>query len=108
MPTASGPAIAHVRKLMDSNAPLAMAVAVKIIQAARLDQQITSALDREFRYTYRCVAQGDFIEGIRAAIIDRDRAPKWQHESWGAVTEEDVAQMTADLGKDALRWKEDT
>ncbi|MEL7181451.1 MAG: enoyl-CoA hydratase/isomerase family protein [Pseudomonadota bacterium] len=107
MPTTPGPAITHVRKLMDRNAPLAMAVAVKIIRAARHDPQITSALDREFRYTYRCVAQGDFIEGIRAAIIDRDRAPKWQHESWDAVTEEDVAQMTADLGKDALRWKED-
>ncbi len=106
MPDAPGPAITHARKLMDRNAPLAMAVAAKIIQAARTDPNIENALDREFRYTYRCVAQGDFIEGIRAAIIDRDRAPKWQHDSWDAVTGQEVAQMTRDLGTNALQWKE--
>jgi len=63
-------------------------------------------LDQEFRYTYRCVAQGDFIEGIRAAIIDRDRAPKWQHKSWDSVTPADVSKMTEDLGNEALQWKE--
>ncbi|MFO8126371.1 enoyl-CoA hydratase/isomerase family protein, partial [Yoonia sp.] len=108
MPADPGPAIAHVRKLMDRNAPLAMAVATKIIQAAREDLRIKSALDREFRYTYRCVAQGDFIEGIRAAIIDRDRAPKWQHRSWQDVAAADVAAMTKDLGDNALQWKENT
>ncbi len=106
MPPTPGPAVTHVRKMMDRNAPLAMAVATHIIRAARSDPHIESALDREFRYTYRCVAQGDFIEGIRAAIIDRDRAPKWQHDSWQDVTASDVASMTDDLGKDALQWKE--
>lgn len=106
MPDTPGPAIANARKLMDRNAPLAMAVAADIIQAARTDKSVENALDREFRYTYRCVAQGDFIEGIRAAIIDRDRAPQWQHDSWDVVTLHEVAQMTGDLGNDALQWKD--
>lgn len=101
-----GPAITHARKLMDRNAPLGMAVAAKTIQEARRDPRIEHALDQEFRYTYRCVAQGDFIEGIRAAIIDRDRAPKWQHKSWDSVTPADVSKMTEDLGNEALQWKE--
>lgn len=100
------PAVTHARKLTSRNAPLAMAAAIKIIHAARQDPDITRALDREFCYTYRCVAQGDFIEGIRAAIIDRDRAPKWQHANWDAVTKQDVAAMTNDLGSDALQWKD--
>lgn len=108
MPADPGPAIAHVRKLMDRNAPLAMAVATKIIKNVRRDPRIEHALDQEFRYTYRCVAQGDFIEGIRAAIIDRDRAPKWQHGNWQDVSEQDVATMTSDLGEDGLHWKENT
>ncbi len=106
MRTKAGPAIEQARKLMDRNAPLAMAVGAQIIKAARLGGSIESALDREFRYTYRCVAQGDFIEGIRAAIIDRDRNPAWQHQSWRDVSEKDVLQMTAPLGDQALQWEE--
>jgi enoyl-CoA hydratase len=103
-----GPAIAQARKLMDRNSPLGMAVATQIIQAVRRDRRIENALDHEFRFTYRCGAQGDFIEGIRAAIIDRDRTPKWQHASWQDVSAADVAAMTVDLGSNALVWKDKT
>lgn len=106
MPATPGPAIAHVRKLIDYNAPLAMAVATRIIQQSRADPQIKHALDREFCYTYRCVAQGDFIEGIRAAIIDRDRKPAWQYKNWQDLPASKVAHMTEPLGKDALQWKD--
>ncbi len=106
MPATPGPAIAHARKLMDRNAPLAMSVATQIIQQVRADPRIENALDHEFRYTYRCAEQGDFIEGIRAAIIDRDRNPKWQHTSWADVPASEVQRMTAPLGENALQWEE--
>ncbi len=105
-PPEPGPVIAQARKLMDRNAPLAMAVAANIIHAVTPSDRIEDALDREFRYTYRCVEQGDFIEGIRAAIIDRDRNPQWQHAGWGSVPASEVARMTAPLGQDALQWEE--
>ena len=91
----------HALPLLDYNAPLAMAVAARIIAAVRRDPRIETALDHEFRYTFRCAAQGDFIEGIRAAIIDRDRHPRWQN-----YTDDDITAMTAPLGKDALIWED--
>ena len=106
VPDSPGPAVTHAKKLMARNAPLGMAVATQIIQSVRRDPQIENALDQEFRYTYRCVEQGDFIEGIRAAIIDRDRAPKWQHPSGEPVPAADVAKMRGDLAKEALQWEE--
>ncbi len=106
MPATPGPAIAHARKLMDRNAPLAMSVATQIIHHVRADPRIENALDHEFRYTYRCAEQGDFIEGIRAAIIDRDRNPKWQHKSWADVPASEVQRMTAPLSENALQWEE--
>ncbi|MDX8353362.1 enoyl-CoA hydratase/isomerase family protein [Cognatiyoonia sp. IB215182] len=90
-------------KLTARNAPLAMAVCRRILTAVRENPDIKTALDHEFRYTYRCVAQGDFIEGIRAAIIDRDKKPKWQ-----PVTDDQVAAMTAPLGENALQWEDNT
>jgi len=104
----SDPTSTQARKLMDRNAPLGMAVATRIIQSVRRDPRIENALDHEFRFTYRCGAQGDFIEGIRAAIIDRDRTPKWQHANWQDVSAADVAAMTDDLGSNALQWKDTT
>lgn len=105
MPPVPGPAITRARKLMGRNAPLGMATAVQIIHQARQNARIEHALDHEFRYTYRCVEQGDFIEGIRAAIIDRDRTPAWQHKSWEDVPASEVQRMTQSLGKDALQWE---
>lgn len=93
-------------KSITRNAPLAMACAMAITRRLRSASSIRQALEQEFRYTYRAVAQGDFIEGIRAAIIDRDRCPKWAHDGPEHVTDIEVSQMLMPLGDDALNWKD--
>ena len=91
------------RKLMQHNSPLAMACAIPAINAARMGGDLRSALTREYRFTHRAVEHSDFIEGIRAAIIDRDRAPKWRHRFDG-VSADDIHKMTAPLGADELQF----
>jgi enoyl-CoA hydratase len=93
---------AEPEKALARNAPLAMAVTLRILAAVRADPRIETALDHEYRYTFRSLAQGDFIEGIRAAIIDRDRNPRWRDH-----TPADIATMTAPLGQHALIWEDD-
>ncbi len=100
----SSPIHQTAQKLISRNSPLAMACAIPLINAARTDDDIRPALTREFQFTYRAVADSDFIEGIRAAIIDRDRAPKWRHASLHAVGIADIAEMTRPLGADALQF----
>jgi len=94
------------RTALDRNSPLAMSVAVQIIRRVRGAQTIRNALDQEFRYTFRSMEQGDFLEGIRAAIIDKDRSPKWAHKDTAAISEADVLKMTLPLGEDALVWED--
>ena len=103
---ATTPAVSLAIKKIGQNAPLAMAVAIQLIHRVRGQQTIEFALEQEYRYTHRAVAQGDFIEGIRAAIIDKDRAPRWAHPDWAAVSGADVLKMTLPLGSDALNLKE--
>lgn len=95
-------------EVLSQRAPLAMACRMEIIRRLRGVDSIQPALEQEFRFTHRAVAQGDFIEGIRAAIIDKDRSPKWVHRAIGDLTNADVDEMLAPLGADALTWEEMT
>lgn len=83
--------------------PLSAAATVEMIHAARKTDNIRAALDLEYRFTYRSAEQGDFIEGIRAAIIDKDRNPRWRHASIEAVSDADITNMLAPLGDAALK-----
>jgi len=45
----------------------------------------------EYRLSQRCCRKdGDFIEGVRALLIDKDQAPKWKPSALEEVTEEYV------------------
>lgn len=51
----------------------------------------------EFRIVSRIVHGKDFYEGVRAAIIDKDNAPRWQPAALADVTPADVERHFAPL-----------
>lgn len=89
-------------KAMDGNSPLSMACAVELIHRSRMKDSIEGALDLEYRFTARSMEKGDFLEGIRALIIDKDNAPRWRHAGPGVVPPAEVSAMFRPLGADAL------
>lgn len=93
-------------KRLAPNAPLSMACAIELIHRARTRDRIEEALRNEFRFVYRVVEQGDFQEGIRAAIIDKDKSPKWAHDGIGAATPAEVSAMLRPLGDAELVLEE--
>ncbi|MDB5734039.1 MAG: hypothetical protein JWN16_676 [Alphaproteobacteria bacterium] len=52
-------------------------------QAAKLDLKQCLAL--EYRLARRVIVSSDFREGVRAALVDKDRAPQWKPASLAAV-----------------------
>ncbi|SFG10444.1 Enoyl-CoA hydratase/carnithine racemase [Palleronia marisminoris] len=95
----------ETRAALERNAPLSMAVTLKMIRRLRGPSlTIRDALELEYRVSYRIMEHGDFLEGIRAAIIDKDRQPKWRHASM-EVPEADVDHMLAPLARDALTFR---
>jgi enoyl-CoA hydratase/carnithine racemase len=89
-------------KSIRRNSPLAMAVTLVNIGRARAADDIRAVLGCEYEYTYRSMEHGDFLEGIRAAIVDKDRNPQWKY-SLDTLPDAAVEQMTAPLGVDALK-----
>ncbi len=96
---------AGARAALERNSPLSMACTLQLIARVRARPAIREALMQEYRFTWRASDRGDFLEGIRAAIIDKDRAPRWKHRL-DSVTPDDAAAMLAPLGDNDLRWEE--
>lgn len=93
-------------KALNRASPLSAAACIAIIRRLRDDPTLRAALDLEYRFTYRSLDEADFLEGIRAQIIDKDRNPRWRHAGPDAVTKQDVEGMLAPLGDDALSFSE--
>ena len=89
--------------MMERGSPLAVACTIELVHRARLRDTIENALEQEYRFTSRAMERGDFLEGIRAAIIDKDKSPKWRHTGLDAVPPTDVAGMLMPLGAQGLK-----
>ena len=89
-------------KLIGRNAPLSMACALKLIRMQRMTMSIEEALALEYRVVHRSVEQLDFIEGIRAMVIDKDNKPKWRHSRPDLVSNGEVDALLATLGDQEL------
>lgn len=86
------------------NAPLATAAHLEILRRLGPTPSLREALRTEYRYTWRSISQGDFLEGIRALIIDKDKTPRWTHARIEDVTADEVAAMLEPLGADELTF----
>jgi len=92
-------------KKLSRNSPLSIACAVEMIHRLRgPSADIRKALELEYRFTHRAMEHGDFLEGIRAAVIDKDRNPQWQH-SLDAPPALAATKMLMPLGPDSLTFE---
>ena len=101
-----GVCTATIRSRFAAGPPLAMAATVELVHRARAVDKIETALIMEYRFAHRIAAQGDFQEGIRALIIDKDKAPAWSHASLDAPSSAEVSAMLMPLGDAELKLEE--
>jgi enoyl-CoA hydratase len=58
----------------------------------------------EYRLSQHLMAAHDFFEGVRAVVIDKDQAPRWQPARLEEVTDAAVAEYFAPLGDAELTF----
>lgn len=96
----------RARKALDRGSPLSMACTLELLRRARAADDIRAALAEEYRFTYRAIGGSDLLEGIRAAVIDKDRNPKWRHANWEALDQAEAEAMLAPLGAEDWAFEE--
>lgn len=75
--------------------PLAVATTFSLIRHVRAQDSILDALAAEYRVVNWIIANGDFVEGIRAQIIEKDKSPNWKFGSLEDVPDSLVAEILA-------------
>ena len=89
-------------KTLNEKSPRGMVVALKLLRLARTSSSLEQCLVREYRAALEVFASDDFREGVRAAVIDKDRNPRWSPPRIEDVTPEMVAPYFAEIGADEL------
>jgi enoyl-CoA hydratase len=79
--------------------PFSAAATFEAIHRARQLRGLEACLATEYRFSWRSLEGDDFFEGIRAAVIDKDRKPKWQVSRIEDVPPDAVKQVFAPLGE---------
>jgi enoyl-CoA hydratase len=89
-------------KTIRAKSPTATKLAFRQIrEGKKLD--FDDCMRMEFRMVNRVVAGKDFYEGVRATIIDKDQAPKWQPARLEDVSDKDIDAYFAPLGDRELK-----
>jgi len=81
--------------LINTRSPTMLAVAVEQMKRGR-SMSVANCLRMELGMVKQCFAQGDFMEGVRALIIDKDNTPVWRPSSITEVTEASVEAIFQD------------
>jgi enoyl-CoA hydratase len=79
--------------LIRTRPPLSVAVALEAIRRAAQLPAVADVLAQDTTLARHFVAAPDFIEGVRAQLIDKDRRPQWYHERVEDVARANVGGM---------------
>jgi enoyl-CoA hydratase len=62
---------------MLGKSPTSLKITLRLLQRARVLGQLEPCLQQEYDAALGCMKSHDFVEGVRAAVVDKDRNPKW-------------------------------
>lgn len=93
-----GTAAKEAAGAIEEKSPTALKVTLAALDRARHLESLEAVLDQEFRVSCAMLSAPDFVEGVRARVVDKDRAPRWSPARLEDVGRRDVESCFAPLG----------
>ncbi len=91
------------RRNLLAKSPASLKLTLRQLTVGR-DFEIEEALSLEYRMVRHVLEGHDFYEGVRAAVIDKDRQPRWRPASLAEVDEKVVRSYFAPIGEEELSF----
>ncbi len=79
--------------------PTSLKITLRNIRSAVSFARVEQSFQQDYRIALACIAGHDFIEGIRATIVDKDRNPAWRPDTLAGVTTEIVDRHFRSVGE---------
>jgi enoyl-CoA hydratase len=84
-------------KALRTKSPTSSKVALRQMQLGAKAHAFDEVMAMEYRIAFRLAVAHDFLEGVRAVILDKDNAPKWRPATLDAVSDDEIASIFAPL-----------
>jgi enoyl-CoA hydratase len=84
---------AETRRVMLTRSPTSLKLALRLLRAGRQSRTLGECLARELGACMHILHGPDFYEGVRAAVIDKDRNPKWSPPTIALVNDEMIGRF---------------
>jgi len=89
---------------MRKMSPTSLKITLRNIRSALSFEEVEQSFQQDYRVSLACVAEHDFIEGIRATIVDKDRNPVWRPDTLEGVTPDMVERHFHSVGALELKF----
>ncbi len=89
--------------ILKTKSPQTMKVSLKLLLDGKTMPSFADEMRQEYAVGSRVVQRHDFLEGVRAVIVDKDNAPKWNPPTPEGVSDHLIDQIFAPL-PDAEAW----
>ncbi|RHW16943.1 enoyl-CoA hydratase/isomerase family protein [Sphingomonas gilva] len=85
---------------LKTKSPQTMKVSLKLLKDGAGMQDFADEMRQEYAVGSRVVQRHDFLEGVRAVIVDKDNAPRWDPATPEGVSDHVIDQIFAPLPAD--------
>lgn len=89
------PAAHRAAEVMLGRSPTSMVVSLELLRRARAAADLEECLALEYSAVLEVLPSHDLIEGVRAALVDKDRSPQWHPTTVADVSPAFVAACFA-------------
>jgi enoyl-CoA hydratase/carnithine racemase len=79
--------LAKAVKPLAAASPVAFALVWEHLDRCRLDG-LKQVFDKELLLSTNCLSKGEFAEGVRALLIDKDQQPRWRYATLADIDNE--------------------
>jgi enoyl-CoA hydratase len=80
-----------------TKSPQSMKVSLRLVREGRSRASFADEMRQEFAIGARVAQRHDFVEGVRALIVDKDNAPRWNPATLEGVSDESIDAIFAPL-----------